>query len=194
MEYLKATDIPFDPRMQISELVVEAYYDLIVNFKKDIPKITTVLAQSLLLEYFYVAVENGEVASIVACKENKPPPVKLDKRVMVKHLGLIMGSVAYTVLNGHMINHKYPFELSAQTGSIEIVATSPKYRGRGIAQGLMDHVMSGLAYEEYVIEVIDINKAAIRLYEKMGFSEFMRTPAPKRAGFNEFIYMRRQHV
>jgi len=192
MEYLKATNLTFDPRMQISALVVDAYYDLIEHFKKDIMKITKALAASLLLEYFYVAVENGEVAAIVACKENKPPPVKLDKKVFVKYLGLIMGNIAYPVINKHMMEHRYPFELPARTGSIEIVATAAKYRGRGIAQDLAEHVMNALPYEDYVLEVVDTNASAIRLYQKMGFREIMRTDAPKRAGFNHFVYMKKE--
>ena len=193
MEYLKATELAFDPRMQISELVVDAYYDLIVHFKKD-AQITSALAESLLLEYFYVAAENGEVASIVACKKDKPPPIVLDKKVFLKHLGLIMGNIAYPIITKHMMEHKYPFELTEQTGSIEIVATAQKYRGKGIAQELAERVMSGLAYKDYVLEVIDTNAGAIRLYEKLGFKEIMRTNAPKNAGFREFIYMKKEAV
>lgn len=191
MEYLKAIDLSFDPRMQISELVVDAYYDLVKHFKKD-AQITRVLAQSLLLEYFYVATENGEVASIIACKKDKPPPVKLDKKIFVKHLGLIMGNIAYPIVQKHMVEHRYPFELSTDTGSIEIVATAPKYRGKGIAQGLAEHVMDGLSYENYVLEVVDTNVGAIRLYEKLDFKEVMRTNAPKNAGFNHFVYMKKE--
>jgi len=193
VEYLKATELSFDSRRQISALVVDAYYDLVKHFKKD-NQITDVLAQSLLLEYFYVACENGEIASIIACKKDKPPPVKLDKKVFVKYLGLIMGNIAYPIIQKHMMEHKYPFKLAEQTGSIEIVATAPKYRGRGIAQGLAEHVMSEQSYKDYVLEVIDTNAGAIRLYEKLGFEETMRTKAPKNAGFNEFIYMKKETV
>jgi len=192
MEYLKATDLPFNPRVQISALVVEAYYDLLQHFKKDVHKITMALAESVLLEYFYVAVVNGEVAAIVACKKDKPPPVKLEKRVLAKHLGLIMGNIAYPVINKHMLEHRYPFKLSEQTASIEIVAVAAKYRGQGIAQGLTEHVMNELPYKNYVLEVVDTNRAAIGLYEKMGFSEIARVAAPKNAGFNHFLYLKKE--
>jgi len=192
MEYLKATDVPFDPRMQISALVVDAYYDLLQHFKKDVYKITKALAESVLLEYFYVAVEDGELAAIVACKKDKPPPVKLEKKVLAKHLGLIIGNIAYPVINKHMIEHRYPFKLAEQTASIEIVATVKKYRGRGIAQGLLEHVMNEQPYKNYVLEVVDTNTAAIGLYEKMGFNEITRVAAPKNSGFNHFIYMKKE--
>jgi len=192
MEFLKATNLPFNPRTQISTLVVDAYADLLQHFKKDVHKITRALAESVLLEYFYVAVVNGEVAAIVACKKDKPPPVKLEKRVLVKHLGLIMGNLVYPVINKHMLEHRYPFKLSEQTASIEIVATTAKYRGQGIAQGLMEHVMSELPYKNYVLEVIDINHAAIRLYEKMGFNEIARIASPKNSGFNHFVYLKKE--
>jgi len=193
MEYLKATELSFDPRLQISEMVVDAFYDLIKHFPSEtIPKIIKALAASLVLEHFYVATEGEEVASIVAVKADKPPPINLERKILVKHLGLINGNIAYEMLDKYMVNHKYPFELSPLTGSIEIVATSSKYRGLGVAAGLVEHALAQFPHTEYVLEVIDTNKPAIRLYEKLGFCEITRKEAPNHSGFNYFLYMSRR--
>ena len=46
MEYVKADELPFCPRAQISALVVDAYYDLFKFFENDLPAIKVILAQS----------------------------------------------------------------------------------------------------------------------------------------------------
>ena len=70
------------------------------------------------------------------------------------------------------------------------MATAAAYRGRGVGQGLLSHVMAAEPYSEYVLEVIDTNAPAIRLYEKLGYREFTRTPAVKGSGFNYYVYMK----
>ena len=47
-------------------------------------------------------------------------------------------------------------------------------------------------YQDYVLDVTDINSNAIRCYTNIGFKEFKRIPEKhgKQKGFNEKIYMR----
>ena len=192
MKYCKATELTFDPRPQVGKIAVEAFYDLLRHFPVDMAQAEKVFARSIELDYFYAAVEDEEIVALVACKANKPPPIKFDKDILVEAFGLINGSIAYKMLEKYILNHKYPFELSPRTCSIEIAATAQKRRGQGIAGGLITQVMEELSFDEYVLEVVDTNAAAIRMYEKLGFSEFMRGPAPPNSGFNHFIYMKKE--
>jgi ribosomal protein S18 acetylase RimI-like enzyme len=48
-------------------------------------------------------------------------------------------------------------------------------------------------YSEYILEVADTNTPAIRLFEKLGYKEFTRKPAPKKSGFSHFVYMKLVH-
>jgi ribosomal protein S18 acetylase RimI-like enzyme len=98
------------------------------------------------------------------------------------------------MLKTHLQEHGYPFTLAPQTGSIEFVATAPEFRGKGAAFALIEHVMRTCGYSEYVLEVADTNAAALRLYERLGFREFRRTPEkhPKQSGLNFYVYMKRE--
>jgi ribosomal protein S18 acetylase RimI-like enzyme len=93
------------------------------------------------------------------------------------------------MLKKHLVEHTYPFTVTVQMGSIEFVATSPEHRGKGAARGLIDYIINNTYYSEYVLEVADNNTTAVKLYEKLGFAEFMRTPAPKGSGVDYFVYM-----
>jgi len=178
MEYLKASELTFDPRPQMSRIFAEGFYEHgLKHFTKDKSKLGKALSHIFELDSFFVAVENDEIMALIGCTDKKPPPIKLDKKILIQELGIIRGRIAYWGLNKYMVNHAYPFELSEQTGSIEFVATAPEHRGKGAAYGLLSHVMEILPYSEYVLEVVGDNTPAIRLYEKLGYSEFMRIPA-----------------
>jgi len=53
--------------------------------------------------------------------------------------------------------------------------------------------METMPYQDYVLEVVDNNTNAIRLYEKLGFAEIQRIAEKdaKRAGFGYRVYMKR---
>ena len=192
MEYKRASELTFDPRPQMGNIFAEGFYEQgLKHFSKDTAKLAKALEHIFLLNSFYVAVEGGEIMAFIGCTAKKPPPIRLDKKILIRELGFIRGRIAVWGLNKYMVNHKYPFEMNANTGSIEFVATSAKHRGKGVAQGLLSHVMETEPFSEYVLEVVDNNASAVRLYEKLGFKEFKRTPSPspKHAGFNFFVYM-----
>ena len=192
MDYIKANELPFDPRPQMGRIFVEGFYQHgLKHFSKDKVKLAKALEHMFDLDYFQVAVENEEIMALIGCTAKKPPPVRLDKKILVQELGFIRGRFAYFGLNKYLVNHTYPFELSPQAGSIEFVASSPEHRGKGVTFGLLSHVMDSLSYSEYVLEVVDDNTPAIRLYEKLGFSEFHRIPGPRGSGIKHFVYMRR---
>jgi len=190
MEYLKADQLPFDPRPQMSAIFVEGFYQWLNYFSKDKEKLSKAFAHIFDLGAFYIAVENGEIAAIVACTTGKPPLIGLDKATLVKNLGLVRGNFAHFMLTKHLIRRKYPFVIPTGTGTIEFVATAPNHRGKGAAHGLITHIMETTSYTEYLLEVANNNTPAVRLYEKLGFTEFTRAPAPKQSGFNHLSYMK----
>ena len=194
MELVKASNTPFDPRGQMADIFAEGFYDQGLKFlSRDKARLARALAHMFILEGFYLAVEGETVLGIVGAAQKKPPPIKLDKGILVRELGFFRGRLAFWGLNRFCVNHPYPFVMDEKTASIEFVATSPAHRGKGVASQLVAHVMADFGFDHYVLEVIDTNPGAISVYEKLGFREFMRkpSPAPKRSGFNYFIYMRR---
>jgi ribosomal protein S18 acetylase RimI-like enzyme len=190
MEYKRADQLPFDPRERMSRIFCEGFYDDgLKHFSKDKTKLTKAMSHIFDLSSFYAAAEGNEVMSIVGCTAKKPPPIKLDKKILIQELGFIRGRIAYWGLNKFIVDKPYPFEMTPQTGSIEFVAAAPEHKGKVATYGLLSYVTEMLPFSEYVLEVRDDNTPAIRLYEKLGFSEFMRVTAPKGSGIKEFVYM-----
>ena len=189
MQYVKASEYAGNARPQMSRVFAQAFYSSGLNqICKDVDKLARAFEHTFILEHFYLAVNGEEIVGMAACSKRTPPPVKFEKNILTREFGFLRGGITYLVLNKHIVNVVYPFELAEEAGMIDFVATAPQHQGKGVAAGLLTHVMQAEPYAEYVLEVGDTNPAA-RLYKKLGFEEFVRGPAPKGSGFNHMLYM-----
>ena len=192
MEFIQASQLPFDPRPQMSRIFVEGFYLWINHFQKDKERLAEAFTHTFLLEHFWIAAEGDVVAAMAACT-NGYAPVRLNQEIFMEKLGTVRGFLTYRRLKRNMTRHGYPFLLTPTTGSIEYVATAPRFQRQGLGEGLIKHVMESNNYEAFVLEVADTNNTARRLYERLGFKEFARRRAldRRRTGVNYFLYMRR---
>lgn len=161
-------------------------------FSKDKEKLTLAFMHMFQKNKFYAAMENDKIIGITACTDGKSSPVKLNKKELCRHLGIVMGTIAGIVLKREFENHPYPFEIIADTSSIEFVAVSPDYRRHGVAFEMINYIHKSEPYNNFVLEVADTNTTAMNLYKKIGYKEFMRIPGPnlKKSGFNFLVYMK----
>ena len=189
MDTIRADQLDFDPRTQMSRIFVEGFYPWIKSICEDKDTLTAVFAHMFDVSRFFVAVDGGRVAAMASCTSGVPP-VALDRKTFSRVLGLVRGNISFMILKRHMMSNALPFDLSPKTGVIEFVATSPDFQRRGAAYSLLEYVMESQPFDSYVLEVADNNDAAIRLYEKLGFKEIRRVKGSKRSGVNEFVYMR----
>ena len=191
MKIYRADELGFVIREEMSRIFVDGFYQWLHYFSKDKEKLRNAFAHIFTLEVFYVVEEEGGILGMLACADGKVPTVRLVKREFTTHLGLIRGSIAYKVLKGEFVDKSYPFEIPEGMGMIEFVATSKDHRGKGVASTLIRHVFA-LPFSPYVLEVADTNTAAIHVYEKMGFREFLRIPQKhsEKSGVNFLVYMK----
>lgn len=178
-----------DVRYQVADVFVDAYYKELSHFTKDRERLRNALKNSFCPDVFYVAEVEGAIVGILACSHNRQRAMRLNKADLKKQFGFAMGTLAYYVMKMDM---NAPLAYSDDTGYIECVATSEKARGKGVCTALLRHVMQELPYRQLVLEVIDTNQSAFRLYQKVGFVEFERKTEKfqKLKGFKERIYMK----
>lgn len=193
MEVKRADELNENPRPALARIFVEGFYRHLSVLSKDKEKLTRAFEHSFDLAYFYVALVDGKIAAFVGISDKTQPIVKLEGKILRRHLGLVRGTLANFFLKKEMTEKAHPFELAEDTGSIDFVATAPEHRGRGLNFQLLQETMKRKGYKTHALEVVNNNTSAIRLYEKLGFKTFLRVPmkAAKRAGFEEFVYMKR---
>lgn len=176
---VKAKKTDLDVRGQMAEIFAEGYTQWLGYFSKDRNIIAKAFSHMFILDQFYVAIADGEIAGFAACTDGKKISVRLNKKELRKHLGFFKGSMAGIFLKTEF---EAPYEnFPPNTGSIEFVGTAPKFRGQGVASQIIQHIIENTPYNDYVIEeVADTNIPAMRLYEKLGFEEYRRKPMPKK--------------
>lgn len=192
MKIVRAGEFGNDIKMKISEIFVDGFFQWLNYFSKDKDKLTKAFSHIFNLEVFYVAVINGEIAGMIACTDGKVSSVHLESKELKKHLGFFMGTVAYCVLKRELEEKPYPFDIKKDMGMVEFVATSMKYRGKGVASAIMNHIFDATPYGVYALQVADTNTKAVKLYEKLGYTEFVRTKEKhsKQSGINYHVYMK----
>ena len=192
IKYIRADKLDFDPRPQMGMIFAEGFAHLFEAFSKDTKLLAKAFSHVFNLQYFYLAVQGDKIMAMTACTDGISP-ITFDKAICRKELGFLRGWIAYHQLTKYIVNHKFPFEFNPAMGRIEIVGTAPEFRGKGVANGLINHIMEVSPYKEYVLEVIDDNVGAIKLYEKLGFEviEKVQMSAAVRSKINAFLYMKR---
>jgi len=195
MEIRRAIDLGDGTREKISEIFVDGFFGDLKVFSKDKGKLARACAHMFVLRYFYVAVVDGEIVGIIACVDKDSYCVQFDRRMLVRHLGFFRG--LFTSFGFKYFGHepKYPPEakVDEKTASIEFVVTGSRFKKRGVATAILEHLHSLPEYNDYVLEVKDTNLAAVELYKKMGYEEVHRKKFrwAKRADFEYFVYMKR---
>ena len=192
MQIMRASEFGPDAKRQMGDIFADGFYQWLNYFSKDKVKLANAFRHMFNLELFYVAVINGEMAGMAACTDGKARSVHLDGKELRKHLGLMRGTIAAFVLKREFEGRPYPFEIREGMGLVEFVATASNYRGQGVATAIMQHIFTSTPFDEYALEVADTNTNAVKLYEKLGFHEFMRVKQKhsERSGVNYLVYMK----
>jgi ribosomal protein S18 acetylase RimI-like enzyme len=180
-------------RPNVSAIFTDGFYQWLRFFSKDKNRLARAFAHIFNFNVFWVTVdEQNNVLGIAACSDCMIPSVQLCKKEFRKHLGLLRGSIAFSVLKKEFEEKQYPFPISEDMGMVEFVATASEHRGKGVAETTLRHIFSTTPFTQYALEVADTNIKAVRLYEKLGFSEFMRVVEKHsdKSGVNALVYMK----
>lgn len=186
---IKQSSIVENNRTYLADIFVEGFYTWLKFFSKDKTKLKKAFTHIFVLENFYLAFQNEKAAGMIAISDGDTLVVKLNKKELTKNLGFIIGRIAFYVL-------KKEFETFGKHGlprfpEIAFVSVLENYRRQGIAEALINHIVMHTPYYQYILEVADNNIPAVKLYEKLGFKEYFRTPVKnkKQAGFDFYLYL-----
>ncbi len=179
---------------QAVEIFAASFYEPLAFLSPEIEKIADTLEHAFLHNHFYAGLLEGNVVGIVACSTREQRSHRFNRTELVRHLGPLKGTMAYLQLRNV---YEKPFQLQPHQCCIEWVATDSAYRGKGISRRIQQYLLEELPYEEFVLQVMNTNYSAIRLYEKLGFTIYDRKPYKPRGlmarstDFSECIFMKK---
>lgn len=176
-------------RNNISLCIAEGFETDFSVLCKDTQKVADAIAAGLNMERFYVADVKGDIAGALAISDCTGRAARVDKISLKKHFGFLKGMIGAFVLKEEFEGQ---LEYPVTTGYIEFVTIRKKYRKQGIATAMLQESMLLTHYQNFVLDVTDINSNAIKCYTNIGFEEFKRIPEKhsKQKGFKEKIFMR----
>lgn len=120
--------------------MAKGLYEWLKFFSSDTNQLSRAFEHVFILDKFYVATLEGKVVGIAGCTNGITPCMKLNYKELCKHLGVIKGVIATIILKKEFENHSYPFQIDADCGSIEFVATHENYQGQGIALSITNEI------------------------------------------------------
>ncbi|MGH8878130.1 MAG: GNAT family N-acetyltransferase [Stackebrandtia sp.] len=178
-----------DIRDEVTEVILDGFFSQLSFFTKDRRKFITAFRDEVRADLFFVAELDGVIAGVLACSDNSGRALLANKASLRRGLGFAVGTIAAHVLAREFNS---PVSIDDDSGFIEWVATSEHARGKGVSTALFQHVMKLPRYRSLVLEVVDTNENARRLYSRLGFAEYKRKPAKglEKRTFTERVYMR----
>lgn len=173
---------------EAAAVFVDGYYRELSFLSKDRAKLIDTFKRLMCPDVFYVAELDHEIVGILACSNNRKRALTITPSILRKSFGYWKGSLSYLFMKNEF---NQPLRYPDDTGYIECVATSVKARGKGVSTALFHYVVQNAPYRRYILEVVDTNEAAYRLYAKLGFKELERKKEKfaHMKSFNERIYM-----
>lgn len=188
-EVVRADHAGVEVRHQTAEIFADGFSQWLTYFSKDRDVIVKAFAHMFVLDQFYVALVGDQVAAFGACTDCRSFSVELQRAPLRRHLGWFKGSMAALILKREF---QKPFvDPPFETGSVEFIGTAISFRGQGAASAVIRHMLDHLPYRNFIIEeVADTNIPAIRLYEKLGFTEYKRKSlSPRQARISGINHM-----
>ena len=174
-------------RYEVAQFIIEQFNDLFSGICKDKEKLISLFEQALVVEQCFVAIDKNRIIGLITISNSKRSSVVISRQKVQQILGWIRGGMFYlNVMKG-------PLVLKPNDIYISTLAVHKGYRRKGIATQLLNYVMNESPRNQYLLEVIDVNEGAIKLYESLGFKVFKRSKQrfAKQAGFNERLYMKK---
>ena len=189
MDHLTVRKAAEQDRGAVAMCIAEGFAEDFSILCRDSAKVAAAIAGGLQMDLFYVAELDGSIAGVLAISDCHCRAARVDPAAMKKHWGFFKGWLGSLVLRGEF---EGKLEYPETTGYIEFVAVRQDFRRRGIASALLRESMELADYREFVLDVTDVNTAAIRCYSSLGFEEFRRVSEKhaKQKGFGAKIYMR----
>ena len=187
-------------RLNIALCIAKAFHKEFSELSKDSFVIAKAIKDGLLIEKFFVAHTGEIIAGTLAVTDSSQRATDVNLMKLLENLGPIRGPNSFlkVLLSKPILKAEFESTLDypKTTGYIEFVSVNEEFRGQRIASFMLQEAINLTNYDEYALDVTDVNNVALKIYKKFGFQELKRVPVKmfkKQKGFNAKIYMIYKH-
>lgn len=177
-------------RFNIARTIANSFKKEFSILTKDMERIAHAFEHGIDISRFFVTEQDDKIIGIIACTDCTGRAVKVNKKECTKHLGFIWGLICFKIFSNEFM---FPLKYPITTGYIEFVGVLERARGKGIAKEMLNEIINyNSQYNEFILDVYDVNIPAQKSYIDFGFVEFNRIPVKyaKLKGFNAKVCMK----
>jgi len=177
-------------KLRIAQTIAYSFEKDFSGLAKDMECIAKVLENGLDTSRFLVAEQDGKIVGVIACSDCTGRALNITKKDCKNHLGFIRGFIAFQVFYEEFLK---PLTYPQTTCYMEVLGVLKEARGQGIGKAMLEKIITvNSGYSEYILNVVENNINAIRIYENFGFVEYERIPYKwaKQSGIKAKIWMR----
>jgi ribosomal protein S18 acetylase RimI-like enzyme len=161
--------VPEKQNVQLASIAYDAFESKFNKFYKNKNKVIEFISKSLHSDRTIVALKHGKIVGFVGLEYQKKSFIDPDFTQTFHVFGLL-SPVAYFITRLFVLgNQTRPKEMH-----LESIAVSKTERGKGVGSELLQFVLSYARSEGFsriVLEVVDHNQRAKKLYESFGFEQ-----------------------
>ena len=188
MRIIKASELGESIREKLCELYINSFYeDGLKTFAKDKTKLYKAWNHTFILDNFFVATIEDDIAGMIGFMRKDGYCMKLSLFKFIRYLGLFWGAIAYIMVKKDL---KESHKIHEDSLMIEFLGVSENHRKKGVATALFHKIFTELDYQSYVLKVADNNNLAFELYKKLGFIETHRVKFMPSSGISYWIHLK----
>ena len=178
-------------KSQVAEVFAKSFKEDFAVLANGVDNVAKIFENGVNVPRILVAEQNGKLVGALGCGDCSNRAFHVTKKDCKKHLGFLRAYLAHAVFSEEFVK---PLPHPANVGYIDFLGVLKEARGQGIAKALLAKVVEHFPqYDEFILDVTDVNTTAIKLYEKAGYVEYKREHskwAKYGAGFKEKVWMR----
>ncbi|MDB8541897.1 GNAT family N-acetyltransferase [Turicibacter sanguinis] len=181
----RLSDLGSNRIKEAAQFTVHQFREMFLSISEDEEVFILLFMKAMVVEQCFVAIAEDKVVGIVGVSTPVRGAFEVSLKEVQGCLGFFKGLKFYFNLVNSGLTLK-PYQIYINT-----LAVDEAYRRLGIGTLLLEECMLKSCGHEYLLDVIDVNTGALKLYESLGFKVLKRKKQmfAKQAGFNECIYM-----
>lgn len=151
---------------QVTKIFGESFGQMFRKFTNDIDKLSECFGNSFVKHMFYVYLVDDKILGFLACSSISGRAVSIDSKPFERRFGKVKGKIFSWQMKKIMTRVVVKSERECY---IDLLGVDLNHRRKGVGEALLNYVHNDESYDKYILEVLSSNKAAINLYEKLGY-------------------------
>ena len=176
---------------QVAEVFAKSFAEDFAVLANGVDNVAKIFENGVNVSRILVAEQNGKLVGAIGCGDCSNRAFYVTKKDCRIYLSFFRAFLASAVFSEEFVK---PFPHPANVGYIDFLGVLEEARGQGIAKALLARVVEHFPqYDEFILDVTDVNTIAIKLYENVGYVEYERIRskwAKYGAGFKDKVWMR----